>query len=150
MLPAGSLLVLLVVAASADRLAPPVFQQLPPSVYWVATPVLAGDTVLIAGAGLANASISLNGPGFGPAASPAEVWAQSVKTVPPAGCGPPCNLTINTAGHSTVVAVNAPQLAWLGNAGRLTRGGASSEKAGPLSCRPRVEYRPFDPGTPER
>ena len=106
--------------------------QLPPSVYWVATPVLAGDTILIAGAGLGNASISISGPGFGAtaaaAANPADVWAQSVKVVLPAGCGPPCNLTIETAGRSsrTVVAVNAPQLEWLGNAGRVTRGEAAT------------------------
>ena len=101
-------------------------------VYWVSTPVLAGDTVVVAGAGLDGAKVTLAGAGSACAAAAAAAsgsttaWAQAVKAVLPVGCGPPCNITIETASALRVVEINKPQVAWL-MGGRSASGSRSGE-----------------------
>lgn len=62
-----------------------------PAVYWVSTPVLPGDTIVVAGAGFAGSSVSLAGSGSGclaaaaAAAAATATWAQSVKALLPNG-----------------------------------------------------------------
>lgn len=113
------------------------------SIYWVSTPVLPGDTAVVAGAGLAGANVSLAGAGTACAAAAAAVtpsttaWAQSVKAVLPVGCGPPCNITIETAAaQRVVVVINQPKVAWLhtdhNGAGPGARGATTVSNGGVL------------------
>lgn len=90
----------------------------PPSLYWSSTPVIANDTLLMAGAGLssidamrfctssANCSAAM-GAGAG------DVWEHSVKAVVPT-CGPPCFLElISSASASMTVPINTPDVWWV-------------------------------------
>ena len=87
----------------------------PPTVYWVSNPTLAGETFLVAGAGLAGAKASLSGGATATAtATPSTTWNMSMKLVLPKGCGPPCLLRVTGADGAVAqtVAVNAPDLWW--------------------------------------
>jgi hypothetical protein len=90
-----------------------------PAVYWAASPTLANETLLLAGAGLANATVRLCKDAACAtvvAAAPAvDAWQQSLKVTMPVGaCGPPCyaEITGSVGGAKTTVAVNAPDVWW--------------------------------------
>ena len=123
-----SLALALLTLPLAAPLAPPLTAA--PSVLWVSTPVLPGDTVMVAGAGLQGAKVQIAGAGPSCAAAAmaasglAAAWAQSVKVLLPAGCGPPCNITIETAApQPVVVTVNAPHVAWGLHGSKVAPGG---------------------------
>jgi hypothetical protein len=87
----------------------------PPAVYWVSSPTLANETILIAGAGLSNASIT-SCEDAACTSSTTEVsvvgavhsWEQSVQMVLPLNLCPPLYLKIKTAAGEVSVAVNKP------------------------------------------
>ena len=90
---------------------------LQPSVYWVSTPTLFNETLLISGAGLEGARVSLcagkasNCSELGP--SEVSSWAHSVKLVLPAWCGPPCSVAIAAPGAQAItLAANRPDVWW--------------------------------------
>ena len=95
-----------------------------PSVYWVSKPVLPGETLLVAGAGLGGATATFcidpacHQPVQNFSAAP-SAWDQSVQATVPATrdhhfiCSPTCFLRILGSGGGTVnVQVNAPDVAW--------------------------------------
>ena len=84
----------------------------PPSVYWQSSPVLANETLLIAGAGLEGASARLCHNGGVCSDVQAATWAQSVQVVLPTSCGPPCTINLTTEAGSAVVTVNQPEVWW--------------------------------------
>ena len=89
----------------------------PPSVYWQSSPVLANETLLIAGAGLEGASARLCHNGVVCSDVQAATWAQSVQVVLPTSCGPPCTINLTTEAGSAVVTVNQPEVWWAMRAG---------------------------------
>ena len=104
---------------------------LPPSIYWLSSPTLGNETLVVAGAGLDGATATLcssaNCTGAINLAHPAAVaWEQSVQLVLPANIQPPVFLRVTakaSAGQgqgqgqgqgppSATVAINAPELWW--------------------------------------
>jgi hypothetical protein len=93
-----------------------------PSIYWTSTPTLVNETLLISGAGLDHAQVSLcsgHGEGGGDgkcvalSESDVSVWAHSIKLVLPTWCAPPCSVEIKAPGVQTVtVAANRPDVWW--------------------------------------
>lgn len=88
-----------------------------PAIYWVSTPTLPNETVVIAGAGLQNATVKLtDGSGRPYKSQPAfSTWERSVKFVLPLDCVPAqCNveLALQDGGTTTTVAVNRPDPWW--------------------------------------
>ena len=82
--------------------------------YHVSSPNLQNETVLVAGAGLENASAALcTHEQSGCTAVDVDSWERSAKVVLPAtGCGPPCFLNLSTANGSAVVQLNRPDVWW--------------------------------------
>ena len=91
-----------------------------PSLYWASTPTLANETLLISGAGLEGARVSLcdsskNCSELGPGA--VSVWDHSIKLVLPSWCGPPCSVRVTTTATAATTApltmvVNRPDIWW--------------------------------------
>lgn len=120
MLAASATAVWLVLSASSSA---------PPVVYWVSSPTLANETLLVAGAGLSNVTVSLctgtstdEGGHVHSAGQPqtcapvsAAVWEQSVQVVLPQGLAPPASLRIEeerASGAIVDVPVNTPEVQW--------------------------------------
>ena len=102
-----------------------------PSVYWVSSPTLANETLLIAGAGLAGAGLALCRDARCRRvveARPREAagWAQSVQLVLPPRISPPLFVQISEpgGGEPTAVAINAPDVWWAisGSPGTMRNG----------------------------
>ncbi len=89
---------------------------LPPSVYWVSKPVLPGETLLVAGAGLSGAIATFCvDPACQqtvPNGANASAWDRSVQATLPVECSSGCYLRIVGSGGATSVQVNAPDVAW--------------------------------------
>lgn len=96
------------------------------SVYYITTPVLPNETLMLAGAGLdgVDAKLCTDERCVTPLSAPLEVtsWNKSVKVVmPPSGCGPPCFVQLKErSGNMATVAVNRPDVWWVttGSPGR--------------------------------
>lgn len=104
----------------------------PPSIYWVSSPTLANETVVIAGSfpGKATTLALCTTPTCKAGSRistdwSATPWPHSVKVVLPPDCGPPCFLQLAGPGPGasatsqselssagTVVAINAPDIWW--------------------------------------
>ena len=99
-----------------------------PSVYWVSTPTLANETIMVAGAFPESVSAKLctakdcSG-GSAVPTPPLTSWAHSVKLVLPEKCGPPCYLSLSgsaddarngssSKSSATLVQVNGPDVWW--------------------------------------
>ena len=108
----------------------------PPSTYWMSTPTLENETVLIAGAGMSNARAMLcldeactNPFGVAPAVSS---WNHSLSLTLPASCGPPCYVQITAeSGGAVVLQINSPE-PW------FALSSAFASPAAPLSMLPTV------------
>lgn len=115
----------------------------PPSVYWVTSPTLANETLVVAGSFPASATTTrlcktrdcAAGSQI-PTPPTTSSWTNSIKLVLPAGCGPPCFLQITGGGSDhAVVAVNAPDV-WWALSGAPTRGAAEESTRMKLSNQP--------------
>lgn len=96
----------------------------PPSIYWQTVPTGANETLVVAGAGLAGATVKICS---SPASchdtvpSPAAVWEQSVQVVLPSNLSPGACVSITggnltEAGSPIVLSLNAPDVWWVTSA----------------------------------
>ena len=86
-----------------------------PSIYWSASPTLANETLLLAGAGLAGVSTAVRFCNDSicslPMSAAADVWEHSVQVVVPA-CGPPCHVELTSKAGLVKVPLNEPDVWW--------------------------------------
>ena len=88
----------------------------PPIAYWMSNPTLANETLLIAGAGMAGATVELcsdlgcNTKLASPA--PAATWDQSVQLVLPNAVRAPTFVKVSAGSEAFTMPINAPEIWW--------------------------------------
>ena len=86
-----------------------------PEVYYITSPTLSNETLMVAGAGL-NTSTSVrlcrDSACLHPVDAKPKVWDRSIQiTLPATGCGPPCFLHVESPpGNLEPIAFNAPDV----------------------------------------
>ena len=101
-------------AALAVALSAGAYRIPQPEIYYVTTPTLPNETLLVAGAGL-NTSTSVrlcrDGKCLDPLDATPTIWYGSIQITLPEGCGPPCFLQVDSdSGNLAPIAINAPDV----------------------------------------